>query len=1463
MRSGLVYKTICWNLAVLFMWTQLALAAPATRDNFFSRKRHDYQATTQRNQELLTRKKVLRPASFAEPRAEDAGRTQTASIDATYGLSHLTDLTEFSLPKTLGRITEVYNPPGVTPEQRKLVIQIQDLHTHPGAQRNLVGVLTYLREHYDLPVVCSEGAGARLETQAFSNFPFPSVRERVADRLLEAGELTGEEFLAMTTDPSLPIEGIEDAATYFPNLFAFHEVMAEHNGSQLLVNQLRVGLDVLKLELWNAELLQLDEDREAYELGHLAPHEYIAKLSALGIAQGVPMKGRYEEVHRLQELLRLEGQIDQVRVQYETSRLLKGLSSSTLGTPMARSAIKPLVVAAAALEQGRVSPHTFYKRLVETAERLEPQWRVAAPAVAVFSDYLTVANRLDITAVYAQLDALYRDIQNQLAPTEEARLVAEHQHRLGIFEGLINLLVSNDQNDHFQRHREHYSVKSFQSFLQPQLEQHGIDDRYIDYNAQFLDDRLPQLEEFYDLVKARDESMVRNTLRVLSEYDARLTALITGGFHTQGISRRLRDAGISYLVIAPNVEGELDYERYHALLGGIDTPLPALLSPIMPGVLRVPLGANIDGLNQQFLADGAQLVSAMQRGGASLAAAGAVMGAIVTATALWKKTLLAFLLVAVDSEGLSEVIAQLETVDWSSLPDPLALAQNPTGTAAVITPGEVMVLDMPGQISQIPVDTPHNFEAVYALGRELADFSPDSIDQLEAVLTNDRTAEVSTALVQPGLLGVDGLVQSTSVSSASSVGLVGQYLLSNLVAPARASRVQINRATIEAFIKDKSIQVTILPATAGDNWRIIMAGRGGRHIGTIEVPTEELRAMRSSPHQVNVVMVLYRLARQAVESTPAPLAASAVAAAAAAAPVPAFAVEPAPPVPASTLAAGVPALVVAPPAMPAVPKLAPADLVSLQRFLNTELVLPLQARGVPLTEELLERFAVFHGMSFNFDAPTDLPEEHRRIVLYMHGALHGSIDVLRTDLASRFGVDAGGHAAGIVPMLRGVLGLYGVEVAPASVGAAVTQTDGAVATFLQNNLVQHLMQRSLTFNTDIASAFAKRFGLDVVIERPEGQPADLRRLRVSTKRGELGSVDVSWIDAPVATLRWLTHTDVNSTAGTIQLRPGPVQKPADILPGLLALLTAPEQTSRILPGEGPVTRAGARMKTRSRRPRGGTTASAVALLGFGMLAEYLLELDGLTALAVEHTPTDAGEAPTLALAGISWMQTRVPRKVESTDADVSTVSFAMAGRQRFQAVTNWRNGISAIVVDGHRHEPGDAQFGQAVYAYISLQAEALLQDKIDEAFVTASGITSWSATGAMTRPDTTPMAVMTLDFLERYLPTHDQLQTWVDHGLRVVVEAEEWQQPRVHELLGPDIVVMTPTDVGKLHVLYPHLTVLDPTLLKLDERPIIDALGPRIMEAWAIGEVLTRDMIPRISIDGLLREQIQQLQEQV
>ncbi len=89
--------------------------------------------------------------------------------------------------------------------------------------------------------------------------------------------------------------------------------------------------------------------------------------------------------------------------------------------------------------------------------------------------------------------------------------------------------------------------------LKESLAETGVTVSATEEEIAFLDQYRKEGEAYYRIAIARQRAMIKNSLAELSNQGVNKAILVTGGFHTLGISRFLRANNISYVVIAPRV----------------------------------------------------------------------------------------------------------------------------------------------------------------------------------------------------------------------------------------------------------------------------------------------------------------------------------------------------------------------------------------------------------------------------------------------------------------------------------------------------------------------------------------------------------------------------------------------------------------------------------------------------------------------------------------------------------------------------------------------------------------------------------------------------------------------------------------------------------------------------------------------------------------------------------------------
>ena len=594
-------KAISLITLITFIFTNTAYGVPENR-SLFKGKKVDYEKLRTEKESLLEKKKAV--FNGEESSKKEKLTRQTKEIL----LSHLNDLTQLHIPPELGRVIEVYQNTKIPQSENRLIVHIQDLHTNPEAQYNEAGILELLLKDYNLGLICSEGADGVVDTSSVSSFPDYNARFKTARLFVDSGELTAEEFLSITKYPELPIWGIEDRDLYFKNIIDFNKIMKYRPDSMVFISRIKSVLEELKPKIYSKELLELDNLERDYENQKIETDKYLKRLSGYLQTFNIPITN-YKNVTLLNEALIQESSIDQQRLMQETRNLLLNLQTE-LSKKGLKSELDSLMVEAGLFKDQKISPFSFYSYLKDLSLRYLKDSITKYPELDNFLSYLTKLNSLDSTKLFIEMESLTYDIKQHLAKKEEDRLLTQALRNIKFLEGFFNLKISNEELDYYLQNKESHKVGWFKSAITNLTNKTNSTNQtsYIDFNPRLIDDHLQELEDFYKIVKARDIAMVNNSLSEIEKRNIKVAALITGGFHTKGITRLLKEKGYSYVVISPYSKTDIDDENYRFLLSGKRRSLEELLKQLdftklvkdIAGGLRVPLvfnGSLIEAFN--------------------------------------------------------------------------------------------------------------------------------------------------------------------------------------------------------------------------------------------------------------------------------------------------------------------------------------------------------------------------------------------------------------------------------------------------------------------------------------------------------------------------------------------------------------------------------------------------------------------------------------------------------------------------------------------------------------------------------------------------------------------------------------------------------------------------------------------------------------------------------------------------
>lgn len=405
-------------------------------------------------------------------------------------------LSDLAVPEDLGKVQERF-----TSGSRRTIIQIQDVHAHAIAQQNIASLLERLRTVFEIETVALEGAWSTTSLPKSHALPTSREKQLLATTLLEDDLISGPAYAAIMSPSSLTLIGIEEASLYEKNRDLFLKHLATKNAVAGKIENYRTALQILQKAAWSPDLLAFNQGfapfRETSDISKFLPillesaERFKLELTDL------------PQITLLRETLALEKSFDKARLEREIKQVIKKYQN----TPWSLEEL---------IRSGRISQEEIG----------------IYPEIKKLTRLYKMRDELILADLVPQFEILSARILEKLIRSREEKELWEKTERFYLAKKI--LLLEAGPLDLKAYERESAALK-------------------IELGANELAEALSLALEFYDTVKKRDQVFFD---KITSDPTlAGNIAVVTGGFHTDGLSERFREAGLAYITIAPELGG--------------------------------------------------------------------------------------------------------------------------------------------------------------------------------------------------------------------------------------------------------------------------------------------------------------------------------------------------------------------------------------------------------------------------------------------------------------------------------------------------------------------------------------------------------------------------------------------------------------------------------------------------------------------------------------------------------------------------------------------------------------------------------------------------------------------------------------------------------------------------------------------------------------------------------------------
>jgi hypothetical protein len=484
---------------------------------------------------------------------------------------------QIKIPENFGSIKETWIshlPSHAGPQ--KLIIHIQDAHCNYEAQSNIGQILNAIMKEYpdQVKLVAVEGSVGNIDTSPFAEFSDKEIKKEVADYFMKKGKITGPEFLSITGDHKFAIYGIENKELYDKNYKAFLDSLSFRDESEKYCTYLEDVLSKLKGHIYYDELKEFDAKLKAYQDGTTSFLDYVEMLIKWA-GQKNQKIDEYNNVLLLQKAQAIESKIDFNIVDKERTQLI-----DKLGSILGKQELSDLVLKSMHFRLGKLTAVEYYNYLSGIVEKSGSTIQKENYGnLFAYIDYVRLHYQMDKTKLFEECTKLEHSIAEVLFKDENQRKLFALSKHVGILRRMFKLELVKEDYLYYKQNKEDFKVASFVSFAKIQAPRFGID-FYEDSALSKIDQNLPIIEEFYNAAIERDPVLIDNMMAEMEKESANVCVMVTGGFHTKGLTDILKDKQVAYAVISPRITKKQEYNPYIDIMTNKKTPFEEFLEQL-------------------------------------------------------------------------------------------------------------------------------------------------------------------------------------------------------------------------------------------------------------------------------------------------------------------------------------------------------------------------------------------------------------------------------------------------------------------------------------------------------------------------------------------------------------------------------------------------------------------------------------------------------------------------------------------------------------------------------------------------------------------------------------------------------------------------------------------------------------------------------------------------------------------
>ena len=507
---------------------------------------------------------IFTSTTFAIPRTM-LDVTQSKGVQSVSKEAELTyhiNPAKFLVPENFGMVTERFISSG-TKNAKKLIIQIQDSHCNYEAQKNISKMIQIMATDKStagaLKMISVEGSQGVANFDYERSFPNREIRSQTSDYFMKIGWLTGPELYEIDSkDKPLLFFGAEDKDLYEKNLDYFLKSKKDIAREHAFIDKVLSVIAVLKRKIFSKAMLNLAQKRQEWDGGILQFTDYCGYIDNLALKHGFGEKGakyfsdkkKYPNFTAVMESIDIENKINPKKIQSEREAIVSHLQKK-----MVKEELSELVKQSLHLRIGKITSDMFYNYLNEVVINKKIDMK-KYPNLKGYMQIVKLNSVLDAGKLFGEVDRIENAIKNKMFKNREEKELDLMIKQVNIMKNLLNLRMSRRDLSFYDNNKKDMTADKLIRKVGKLAKKTGISSDLSGSIAWLKANKnidVSVCEEFYKAALARDKVLVENTIKEMGRTKANAVAVVSGGFHTQGMKELFKGKGYSYVVVTPRM----------------------------------------------------------------------------------------------------------------------------------------------------------------------------------------------------------------------------------------------------------------------------------------------------------------------------------------------------------------------------------------------------------------------------------------------------------------------------------------------------------------------------------------------------------------------------------------------------------------------------------------------------------------------------------------------------------------------------------------------------------------------------------------------------------------------------------------------------------------------------------------------------------------------------------------------